>query len=203
MIIRLEVGMLETNCYIFVDDKTNEGMIIDPGDDAARILENAKENKVNVKYVILTHGHWDHIGVLDRIKLHTDAQVMIHADDEDCLKDATKSLSYMFGINSPTVKADKLLVEGDEIKIGNSVFKVIHTPGHTEGSICLQSGNILFAGDTIFRGTVGRTDLPGGNCRKLKESIKTKLMSLDDEVNVYPGHGPYTTIGKERPYLER
>jgi len=202
MIIKLEIGMLETNCYIFVDEETRQGIIIDPGDDAATILNIINNEKIEIKYIVLTHGHWDHIGVVDRIKAHTGAEILIHTEDRECLNDSAKSLSYLLGTCVPNIQADRFLEDGDEIVIGNTSFKVLHTPGHTSGSICMLSDGVLFSGDTLFRGTVGRTDLPGGSAEKLKQSIKEKLLVLSDEVNVYPGHGPYTTIGKERSYFE-
>lgn len=203
MLIRMEVGIIETNCYIFIDDDTKVGMIVDPGGDATKILESVKEHDIKVKYIVLTHGHWDHIGAVDRVKFHTGAQVLIHQLDAECLSESNKNLGYMFGIVTTEIKPDKLLQDGDEINVGNTTFKVIHTPGHTPGGICLESEKILISGDTLFMGTVGRTDLPGASHEALIDSIKIKLMKLKDDVVVYPGHGYSTTIGKERNESEK
>lgn len=198
MLLRLEVGMLETNCYIYKDDETGEGMLVDPGGDASNILEIISDNNIKIKYIVLTHGHWDHIGAIERIKAHTNAEILIHENDAECLHDSSASLSVMFGINSPNVKPDRFIKQGDELKVGNSSFKVIHTPGHTPGGICLHGENILLSGDTLFQGAIGRTDLPGGDYKTIMESIRSKLMVLDENTAVYPGHGKKTTIGKEK-----
>lgn len=203
MLIRLEVGLIETNCYIYCDDTTCEGIIIDPGGDSVEILDTVKSNKVKVKYIVLTHGHWDHIGAVDRVKVHTKAQIMIHNLDAKCLQDSTESLGYMFGINNPPVTPDILLNGGEEIKIGDIVLKVVHTPGHTQGSICLLGNGLVFTGDTLFRGAIGRTDLPGGDYNTLVGSIKSQLFVLPDETVVYPGHGSETTIGEEKNGFEK
>lgn len=198
MLYNLRVGIMDTNCYIFADDKTKETMVIDPGEDADEILKTIKENDLNVKFIILTHGHWDHIGALGELKKQTGALVLIHTMDAESLKDSNMNLSCLFGVDKNTVSADRLLNDGDEITLGESKVQVIHTPGHTLGGICLKIGNILFSGDTLFNGTIGRTDLYGGDYNTLINSIKMKLFTLDEEVEVYPGHGMKTTIGKEK-----
>lgn len=200
MVIKLEVGMIETNCYILADEKTRAGIIIDPGDESAVILETVADNCIDVKYIIMTHGHWDHISALPEVKEKTKADILIHKNDENCLKDSTKNLSYVFGVSTPEMKADRLLDDGDEIILGDKIIKVIHTPGHTQGGICLLCDKFLFSGDTLFSGAIGRTDLPGGNQNQLVESIKKSLLDLDGNIKVYPGHGPSTTIARE---LER
>jgi hydroxyacylglutathione hydrolase len=200
---RLEVGIFAANCYI-VGSK-GEGMIVDPGDEAKRILKEVKDLELDIKLIVLTHGHIDHIGALKEVKEATSAQVDIHTDDVSTLKN--RLLSIFLGIRhrSPPTP-DRLLNDGDIISIGELNFTVIHTPGHTKGSICLLGEGILFSGDTLFHYSVGRSDLPGsgGNHQQLINSIREKLLVLDDDIKVYPGHGLETNIGTERrgnPFL--
>jgi glyoxylase-like metal-dependent hydrolase (beta-lactamase superfamily II) len=198
MLIKIEVGMIGTNCYIFSDDDTNEGIIIDPGDNAKEIMRAVNENNIKAKYIILTHGHWDHIGDARKVKELTGVPILMHSLDADCMNNSKKSMGYLFGKGAVKVDADQFLNDQDELALGNTKIKVIFTPGHTLGGICLKIDNILFSGDTLFAGTIGRTDLPGGNHDTLIESIKSKLMMLEDDTVVYPGHGWSTTIGQER-----
>jgi len=201
---KLEVGPFATNCYIVGSESGGEGMIIDPGDKAKQILGKVEDLKLDIKLVVLTHGHIDHIGALKEIKEATGADVAIHADDEGSLR--KQPLSIIFGLFYPTPPPpDRLLKDGDSIDVGDLHFEVLHTPGHTPGGICLLGDGVVFSGDTLFNCSVGRTDLPGGSYDKLMGSIQTKLMMLPDDTIVYPGHGGETTIGAERkgnPYLE-
>ena len=201
---KLEVGPLATNCYIISSQSGREGMIIDPGDDARQILSRVKGLKLDIKLIILTHGHMDHVGALKEVKEATGAQIAACADDAKTLGDG--SLSILLGIFHPAPPLpDRLLKDGDKIDIGDELhFIVRHTPGHAPGSICLLGEGMVFSGDTLFNYGIGRADLPGGNYNQLIASIRTKLMVLADETIVYPGHGPQTTIGAERrgnPFL--
>jgi len=192
------------NCFILGCESTKEAVVIDPGDDADRILMELAKSELNVKYLINTHGHFDHVGANKRMKEVTGAKLAIHPDDEPMLNELSHSAS-MFGLsadNSPP--ADILLKDGDEITFGEITLKVIHTPGHSKGGICLYTQGHLFAGDTLFAGSIGRTDLPGGDYDTLISSIKQKLLSFDDKTIVYTGHGPETNIGNEKrnnPFL--
>ena len=204
MIIRkLEVGPFASNCYIVGSD--GEGMIIDPGDEAKRIMNEVKDSGLDIKIIALTHGHIDHVGALKEVKEATGAGVVIHTDDVAILKD--KFLSIFLGIRHKSPPPpDRLLNDGDTVSVGELSFKVIYTPGHTQGSICLLGEGVLFSGDTLFNYGVGRSDLPGsgGNHEQLIDNIKKRLLVLDDDIKVYPGHGPETTIGAERrgnPFL--
>jgi hydroxyacylglutathione hydrolase len=195
---KLEVGPIMANCYILGCETTKEAVVIDPGDDADRILMELAKAGLKVKYLINTHGHFDHVGANKRMKDATGAQICIHPGDEPMLAELSRS-ALMFGLsaeNSPP--ADILLNHGDEIKFGDITLSVIHTPGHSQGGICLYTTGCLFAGDTLFAGSIGRTDLPGGDYDTLILSIKEKLLNLDDHTIVYTGHGPETTIGKEK-----
>jgi len=202
---KLEVGSFASNCFVVGSESNKEGMIIDPGDEAERILNEVKELGLDIKIIAITHGHIDHIGALREVKEATGAQVAIHSDDVKALKD--RFLSIFLGIrqHSPP-DPDRLLNDGDVISVGELEFTVIHTPGHSRGSICLLGEGVLFSGDTLFNYSVGRSDLPGsgGNHSQLIDSIQRRLLVLDDDIKVYPGHGPETTIGAERrgnPFL--
>lgn len=205
IIERIPVSLYATNCYIIGCKNTLEGVVFDPGGDAPTILDSIKKHNLTIKYIILTHGHFDHIGALAEIKDKTGARVAVHKDDKDMLVNPNKSLSSLVGEDSKTVQPDMLLEEGHRLEIGDFKLEILHTPGHTPGGICVIIDNrILISGDTLFAGSIGRTDLPGGDYGTLIKSIKTKLMVLDEEMPVYPGHGPATNIGYEKasnPFL--
>ncbi len=198
----LDVGPLATNCYIVGSKK--EGMIIDPGGETKRILKKVSDLKLDIKLIVLTHGHMDHVGALKEVKEATGADIAACADDASTSGD--DSLSVLLGIYPPKPPVpDRLLKDGDKIDIGDGLhFTVLHTPGHAPDSICLLGEGGLFSGDTLFNYGIGRADLPGGNPGQLMDSIRTRLMVLADKTVVYPGHGPQTTIGAERrgnPFL--
>ena len=194
---KLVVGPFASNCYIVGSESNKEGMIIDPGAEAEVILGNVKDLGLDIKSIVLTHGHIDHIGALKEVKEATGAEVTIHADEAQALQE--NSVSAMFGLSYPTpLPPDRLLQDGDSIDIGDLHFLVLHTPGHSPGGICLLGQGVVFSGDTLFNFGIGRSDLPGGSHSQLISSIHTKLMVLPDNTVVYPGHGPETTIGTER-----
>ncbi len=197
------VGPFASNCYIVGSEATREGMIIDPGDDAARIIETVERRELNIKCIVLTHGHIDHLGALKEVREATGAEVYIHADDSQFIRE--KPTATVFGARYPSLSPpDRLLRGGDTIDVGDLQFLVLHTPGHTDGGICLLGHGVVFSGDTLFNYGIGRTDFPGGSQGQLINSIHTKLMILPDNTVVYPGHGPNTTIGAERranPFL--
>ena len=200
---KLIVGPFGSNCYIVGSESNKEGMIIDPGAEAEVILRNVKDLGLEIRSIVLTHGHIDHIGALKEVKEATGAEVAIHTDEAKSLQN--QPLSTLLGLSYPTPPpVDRLLQDGDSIDIGNLHFLVLHTPGHSPGSICLLGEGVVFSGDTLFNYGIGRTDLPGGSHSQLMNSIHTKLMVLPDDTTVYPGHGTETTIGTERrgnPFL--
>ena len=200
----IPVGPMGANCYIIGCKETKEGAVVDPGDEGRRIVAKARELGLNIKSIILTHGHIDHIMAVDVVKEATGAQILIHREDAPMLVDGKRNLSYFMGSLKNYSAADVLLKDGDTIKVGNLEIKVLHTPGHTPGGICLVVEGKIISGDTLFEGSVGRSDFPGGSHETLIGSIKNKLMPYPDETKVYPGHGPSTTIGFERlnnPFL--
>jgi len=200
---RLVVGPLASNCYIVGSEVTREGMIIDPGDEAEQILEKIKDLQLDIKFIVLTHGHIDHIGAVREVSEATGAEVCVHTDDAQSLKGWR--MGGILGSSYPALPPpDRLLKDGDSIDISDLHFLVLHTPGHTPGGICLLGQGVVFTGDTLFNYGIGRTDLPGGSHSQLLNSLHTKLMVLPNDTIVYPGHGPETTIGAERrgnPFL--
>lgn len=203
-IIRLPLGSYQTNCYI-IFDKNNNAVIIDPGSEASVILDELKERNLKAEYILLTHAHPDHFGAVNEINKELNVDIYISEDDKLLLETRSKDLSRTLGIDTEEVIANKYLRNNDSIKFGDHAFKVISTPGHTEGSICLLLDNILFSGDTLFFRSIGRTDLLGGNYEDIIASLN-KLMDLDDDIIVLPGHGQETTIGFEKqnnPFINR
>jgi hydroxyacylglutathione hydrolase len=188
------VGPIETNCYIVYDDKTKVGFLIDPGFFDKNIQSFIDDNGIHIKNIINTHGHADHISGNSKFGY----PILIHKDDESFLKNPIKNLSLFTGGVSLSPKAERLLSDGDIIEEGDIRIEVLHTPGHTPGGICLKMGNVLFSGDTLFMEGVGRTDFMYGDQKKILTSIKEKLLTLNDDIKVLPGHGDETTIGHER-----
>ncbi len=195
---KLEVGPIMANCFIAGCEETQKCAIIDPGDEAERILAAVKKHGFDVAVIINTHGHFDHVGGNADVKAATGATLLIHELDAPWLSLVEDSAARwgLSGKNSPP--PDRFLVHEDTISVGNLTFTAIHTPGHSPGGVSLLCGNDLFVGDTLFSGSIGRTDLPKGDHKTLLTSIRERLYVLPDEVVVYTGHGPETTIGRER-----
>lgn len=224
----LPVGVLQCNCHIIGDPRTREALVIDPGDDADRILAVIARHKLKVRAIVITHTHIDHVGGLHRIHQATGAPVQMHPDDLELYRMLDVQAGWLGWKTPEKVQVDQWLREGDAIRWGGFEARVLHTPGHTQGSVCLYmpsdmpeagaspgtgklSGRLpehvpgrLFAGDTLFAGSIGRTDLWGGSYETLIRSLKGKVLELPDDTIVYPGHGEVTTIGQERemnPFL--
>ena len=197
VIKKLVVGALENNCFIIADEKTKECLIIDPGDEPDRILDVVRENHFKVEHIICTHAHFDHVAAVSEIKKETGAKLLIHADDLDIYR-KTKDQAMLWGFEADDQpEPDAFVSEGDKLNVGELRFEIFHTPGHSPGGICLYGEGILITGDTLFAGSVGRTDFYGGDLQALKKSFK-RLISLPDGTRVLPGHGPESTIGKEK-----
>lgn len=202
---RLQAGVYAANCYI-IHTEDGDGLVVDPAGDVDEIVKYLEESSVKVGAIVLTHGHGDHIGGVLELKELLDVPVMVHSDDEDMVKNSALNLSTSMPMGEVNFKPDILLNDGDEIPLGDRVVKVIHTPGHTKGGICILVDGILITGDTLFQGSIGRTDLYGGDFDILMKSIVEKLMILPDDTVVYPGHGGPSTIGVERrnnPFISR
>ena len=201
------VGPLGANCTILGDETTHEALVIDPGAESERIYRRVQALGLETKQILLTHGHLDHAGGVARLKELTGAPVFIHEGDLPQLEHMAEQASWL-GMAAPkTIVPDDYLTDGKVVGLKSIPATVLHTPGHTQGCVCLylKSHGLVIAGDTLFAGSIGRTDLPGGNSRQIIDSIKTRLLALPDETRVITGHGPETTIGEERqsnPFLQ-
>lgn len=201
---RLVLGPLETNCWIVRDSADGPAIVIDPADEPRRVLEALTGSPVAA--VVLTHGHFDHLGGAAGVVEATGAPLMVHELDAPLITTAEGTGGRLFGFDQFAPHADRTLAEGDIVTVGAVELEVVHTPGHTPGCICLYAPGHLFSGDTLFAGSVGRTDFPRGDARALRDSIATRIATLPDETAVHPGHGPDTTIGRERrinPFFPR
>ena len=196
----LPVGMLQCNCSIFGDETTRQAMVVDPGDEIDRILETLARHSLTVTAIVITHAHIDHIGGARKLKLATGAPVYMNLEDSE-LQDMLDVQANWLGMRTPeAVDIDVPMKDGDKLFIGATEVHVLHTPGHTPGSICLwlPAERKLVAGDTLFRDSIGRTDLPGGDSRQILESIHGQLLGLPGDTDVFPGHGDPTTIAREK-----
>jgi hydroxyacylglutathione hydrolase len=182
MLRKLVVGAYQTNCYILGCKQTNQGLVIDPGDEVLRIVKEIARSGLTLKYIAITHGHMDHVGGVSELHRITKAPVLIHRLDAGALGETP----------------DGFLEEGQTLQVGNYSISIIHTPGHSAGGVCLHAPGAVFTGDSLFAGSVGRTDFPGGSHELLIEGVRRKIFSLGNELRVYPGHGPESTIGRER-----
>jgi hydroxyacylglutathione hydrolase len=194
----LVVGPIQANCYLLGCERTREAAVIDPGDDADEILMTLAKDKLRCVSIVNTHGHFDHSGANKRLKEVTGAQLILHEADAPMVMNQAAS-GKMWGMqveNSPP--PDRYVKEGDLITFGDISLKVLHTPGHSEGGISLVTDKMVFVGDTLFAGSIGRTDFPGGDSDSLLRSVREKIFPLGDDVVIYPGHGPETTVGRER-----
>ena len=210
----IPVGLLQCNCSIIGDPITREALVLDPGDEIHRIMDLLGRHKLTVKAIVSTHAHIDHVGGLKKLHDYTAAPVLMHRDDVPLYQAMDVQAAFLGVEPPPLAEVDQFLREGDTLQWGNLRAQIIHTPGHTPGSSCLylppDAGKVsipvpqLFAGDTLFAGSIGRTDLWGGSMEKMMDSLVSKLLALPDETVVYPGHGLITSIGEERqsnPFL--
>lgn len=198
---RIPAGIYAVNCYVLGDKATNKAVVIDPGGDVDRIIKMLEDNDLKLEYIMLTHAHVDHIGGVEELINRTGIPVYMHKDDLYMLMDGRANQSIALGgpvVEAETDKPIKFVEDGDVLELGELKLSIIHTPGHTEGGICIQVGDFIFTGDTLFANSIGRSDLEGGNEEKLMDSLKNKLLVLDEDLKVLPGHGPATTIRIEK-----
>lgn len=193
----LSVGPMQANCYILECEETKNAIIIDPGGDGDFIIDFIDSKELKPEFIINTHAHIDHIAANKDLKSRTSALICIHEEDADMLVNPQRNLSFFIGSSIASPPPDRLLIDGDMLKSGTINLQVIHTPGHSPGSICLLSQECIFTGDLLFSGGIGRYDFPGSSYNLLIKSLK-KIMNLDSDLIVYPGHGPATTIGEEK-----
>lgn len=192
-------GALQVNCFIVYDEESRDAIVIDPGDEAGEIIRLIEEKKLAVSRIVCTHAHFDHIGAVGKLKEKTGASVTIHKGDFDIyMRAESHGTLWGFQIEQPP-EPDVYVQDRDEIAFGKCCFSVLHTPGHSPGGICLYGEGVIFTGDTIFAGSVGRTDLPGSSMAELKKSF-ARIIALPPDTKIFPGHGPRTTVKDEREY---
>ena len=204
----LPVGPLQCNCSVIGDETTHEAMVIDPGDEIDNVIAILRRHKLVVKQIVITHAHIDHVGGATKLRAATGAPILLNQNDQDLLSMLDVQAAWCRMAPPGEVKVDQSIGTADTVRAGSLTADVIHTPGHTEGSVCLYfaAEKKLIAGDTLFAGSIGRTDLPGGSMAKIISSLHEKVLALPDETVVVPGHGPLTTIGEEResnPFLRK
>jgi glyoxylase-like metal-dependent hydrolase (beta-lactamase superfamily II) len=194
------VGPIQCNCSIIGDESTHEAMVIDPGDEIETVLTLLRKHNLQVKQIAITHAHIDHVGGAMKLRAATGAPILLNQNDYALLKMLDEQAKWIGMAPPGAVEIDQSVSTGDTVKAGSHVATILHTPGHTEGSICLHfpAEKTLIAGDTLFAGSIGRTDLPGGSMKKMIESLHGTVLALPDDTVVIPGHGPLTTIGEER-----
>lgn len=194
----LVVGMIQANCYLLGDEASGEAVVIDPGGDTPVVLRALAARKLKPVAIVATHGHFDHVEGLGPLKAATGAPILLHRDDLPLVQ-GMRTQAALFGIKvGDAPPPDRFIDEGDQIRFGAHALKVLHTPGHSRGSVCLAADRGVFVGDLLFAGSIGRTDLAGGDYDTLIDSVRTKIFSLPDDTRVYPGHGPTTTVGVEK-----
>lgn len=205
-ILHMVVGPIATNCYIVVNEKNNEAVVVDPGDEGDRIAQEIKKAQLTVKAIFLTHGHSDHISGLEEVEEATGAKIYMSKEDAPRLGNRQSSFSYFNKKKDKTISApNEFFTDGEELTVAGLNFKIFATPGHTPGGVCIKCEDTVFCGDTVFAESIGRTDLPGGSYETILKSIKDKILPLDDNTKLLPGHGPATTVGWERrrnPFLQ-
>ena len=191
------VGALQVNCFIVYDEDSHDAIVVDPGADAEKIITLIEDRKLKVSRIVCTHAHFDHVGAIRELKEKTGAAVMLHRGDMDIYMRADKQGAlWGFHIEQPPAP-DMHMIEGDEVAVGRFLLKILHAPGHSPGGICLYGEGVIVTGDTIFAGSVGRTDFPGGSMTELKRSF-ARIIALPPETTIFPGHGPLTTVKNEK-----
>ena len=198
--MKLEVlgdRMMQENTYVYYDEQTRQAVIVDPALNFKDAVDTIIRLDLDVKYILLTHGHADHIGDVEKLKEYTGAKIVAHIDEKEMLNDASKNLSVQFYPESIEFDADIYVKDRDKLKMGENTFSFFATPGHTKGGMCIRCGMDMFTGDTLFKDSIGRTDLYGGDYNQILKSLK-KLSKMEDDITVYPGHGPATKLGIEK-----
>jgi len=194
------VGPLAENCFIIGCEATKAGAIIDPGDEATKIIRIVEKQKLEIKYILLTHGHIDHLTAIQKLKEKYHAEFLMHKADLFLVENAPTQAA-MFDLPDPGApQPDRFLADGDTVSLGKLNIKILHTPGHSPGSITFYVEDKIFVGDLIFSGSIGRTDLPGGNYEQLIHSVENKIFTLPDSTAIFPGHGPVASVGTEKKY---